>query len=89
MADNVNILDAAGAAVPVATDEVGGVEYQRVKLTLGTEGAADMDLDSGQQTMANRSACCHCFRSDIHPRHQCWHLRGAGCPERGTSWCRQ
>lgn len=50
MADNVT-LPGTGAAV--ASDDVGGVQYQRVKLTLGADNAADMDVDSGQQAMAN------------------------------------
>lgn len=57
MADNVTFGDGNNSTPPdglvVATDDVAGVEYQRVKLTLGADGAADMDLDSGQQTMVN------------------------------------
>lgn len=57
MADNVQ-FQSATPATPAATelvaaDDIGGVKYQRVKITLGADGAADMDLDSGQQTMAN------------------------------------
>lgn len=56
MADNViYTLDANStppAGTPVASDEIGGVQYQRVKLTLGADGAADNDVDSGQQVMA-------------------------------------
>jgi hypothetical protein len=37
MADNVAIT--AGAGTNVATDDVGGVHYQRVKLSLGADGA--------------------------------------------------
>lgn len=40
MADNVTILDANDAEVPVAADDVGGVEYQVVKLDLGAGGAS-------------------------------------------------
>jgi hypothetical protein len=43
MADNVPIT--AGAGTNVATDDVGGVHYQRAKVTLGTDGVATADLD--------------------------------------------
>ena len=52
MADNVSVTDGAYTA-SVAADDIGGVHYQRVKVVLGADGAADTDLDSGQQTMAN------------------------------------
>ena len=39
MADNVDITPGAGATV--ATDEVGGRHFQRVKLTDGAEGSAN------------------------------------------------
>ncbi len=57
MADDV-ILGAGNNATPpastvIATDDVGDVHYQRVKLTMGADGAADMDLDSGPQAKAN------------------------------------
>jgi hypothetical protein len=39
MADNIDISPGAGATV--ATDEVGGRHYQRVKLTDGAEGSAN------------------------------------------------
>ena len=39
MADNVDITPSAGATV--ATDEVGGRHFQRVKLTDGAEGSAN------------------------------------------------
>lgn len=61
MPDNVVIVQGANATpsggTVVATDEVviGGqlVQCQRIKLVLGADGAYDLDLDSGQQTMAN------------------------------------
>lgn len=57
MADNVTLGVDNNATPPdatkIATDDIGGIQYQRMKLTLGADGAADMDLDSGQQTMAN------------------------------------
>lgn len=40
MADNIDIKDAATATRTVATDEIGGVSYQRVKATFGTDGTA-------------------------------------------------
>jgi hypothetical protein len=38
MADNVAIT--AGAGTSIATDDIGGVQYQRVKITQGADGAA-------------------------------------------------
>lgn len=40
MADNIDIKDAAAATRTVATDEIGGVSYQRVKITFGADGTA-------------------------------------------------
>ena len=39
MADNVAIT--AGAGTTIATDEVGGAQYQRVKVTWGADGTAN------------------------------------------------
>lgn len=50
MADNVEIT--AGTGTTVATDDVGGVHYQRVKIDLGGDGVAS-PLVRGQQTGAN------------------------------------
>jgi len=45
MADNVAIT--AGAGTTIATDDIAGVQYQRVKLSLGADGAAtDVALGS-------------------------------------------
>ena len=52
MADNV-VVTAGSYSATVASDDVGGVQYQRIKLALGAADAYDMDLDSGQQTKAN------------------------------------
>lgn len=49
MADNVAIT--AGSGTTIASDDVGGVQYQRVKLALGADGAA-ADLAPGQAAMA-------------------------------------
>jgi hypothetical protein len=38
MADNVDVTEGAGKTI--ATDDVGGAQYQRVKLDFGTDGAA-------------------------------------------------
>lgn len=38
MADNVEITPGAGATI--ASDDVGGVQYQRIKVAFGTDGAA-------------------------------------------------
>lgn len=48
MADNV-VLPGTGSSV--AADEIGGVQYQRVKIAVGADGAA-ADLAPGQATMA-------------------------------------
>lgn len=50
MADNVAITPGSGASI--ATDDVGGVQYQRVKLDLGGDGASS-PLLRGQQAKAN------------------------------------
>jgi hypothetical protein len=46
MADNTQLNTGAGGDV-VATDDIGGVKYQRVKLVLGADGANDGDTHSG------------------------------------------
>jgi len=51
MADNVPIT--TGSDETIASDDIGGVQFQRVKLALGADGAHDMDLDSGQQAKAS------------------------------------
>jgi len=50
MADGVPIT--AGSGTTVATDDIAGVHYQRMKLALGADGSA-ADLAPGQATMAN------------------------------------
>lgn len=50
MADNVAIT--AGVGTNIASDDIGGVQYQRVKVSLGADGAA-ADLAPGQAEMAN------------------------------------
>ena len=50
MADNLLVTPGSGATV--ATDEVGGAHYQRVKIQIGADGER-ADVDGGQQTMAN------------------------------------
>lgn len=51
MADNVTIpVTGSGDATPiVATDEIGGVEYQRVKIVLGADGSNDGDVSSSNK----------------------------------------
>ena len=49
MADTVPIT--AGSGTSIATDDIGGVHYQRVKLSLGADGAAT-DIGIGQAAMA-------------------------------------
>lgn len=44
MADNVDITPGAGKTI--ATDDIGGVQYQRFKLTLGADAANDGDVSA-------------------------------------------
>lgn len=48
MGDNLNIQTVDGAKT-LATNDVGGIHYQRFKLVLGADGAADQDVDSGKR----------------------------------------
>ena len=56
MADDVTVTAGTISGVPggtvIAADEIGGTKYQRIKLVLGADGAADNDVDSGQQLSA-------------------------------------
>jgi hypothetical protein len=61
MADNIPITPGTGTSV--ATDDVGGVQYQRMKLTLGADGVNDGDVSAdnpmpveGAVTVANLPA---------------------------------
>ena len=45
MADNINIKDSSNAVVLVATEDIGGVEVQRVKLMLGGHGQDGGDVE--------------------------------------------
>ncbi len=57
MADDVTITKGASSTPPdgtvIATDEVGSVHYQKIKIALGADGAVDSLVDSGQQVMAD------------------------------------
>lgn len=44
MADNTPITPGTGTSI--ATDDIGGVQYQRMKLTLGNDGVSDGDVSS-------------------------------------------
>lgn len=45
MADNIQVAPStSGSAVTVATDDIGGVQVQRVKLMIGADGANDGDI---------------------------------------------
>ena len=46
MADNTTLNTGAGGDV-IATDDIGGVKHQRVKITLGADGVSDGDVESG------------------------------------------
>lgn len=45
MADNVTLNPGVGGSV-VATDDIGAVQFQRIKLTLGADGVNDGDVAS-------------------------------------------
>ena len=45
MADNTTLNPGAGGDV-VAADDVGGIKYQRIKLTLGADGVNDGDVSA-------------------------------------------
>lgn len=45
MADNVTLNAGTGGAV-MATDDIGGVHWERVKLTLGADGVNDGDVSA-------------------------------------------
>lgn len=49
MPDNVDITSGVGTSV--ATDDVGGVHYQKIKLDAGGDGAS-VPVVAGQQAMA-------------------------------------
>ncbi|MGE0116814.1 MAG: hypothetical protein AB7S71_14840 [Dongiaceae bacterium] len=53
MADNIQTPGGSGGDPAVATDEIGGAHYQKVKIALGTENQLDGLLGGGQQTMAS------------------------------------
>lgn len=44
MADNISVTEGTGKVI--ATDDVGGTQYQRIKLTLGADGVSDGDVSS-------------------------------------------
>jgi hypothetical protein len=46
MADNVIVSANVGVGATVATDDISGVQYQRVKVTLGADGVSDGDVSS-------------------------------------------
>jgi len=74
MADNYAATQ--GAGTNFAADDVGGVLYPRLKLALGADGAADMDLDSGQQTMANSVPVALASDQDFMKAEDAAHVTG-------------
>lgn len=52
MADNVSLNPGVGGAT-IATDEIGGIQFQRVKLTLGADGVNGGDVSSSNPIPAN------------------------------------
>jgi len=63
MVDNSTVKDASGAIVTVASDEIDGVNYQRVKLVAGADGlATDVSAAAGlpvQETPFARGSNTH------------------------------
>jgi hypothetical protein len=53
MADNIQTPTGSGSDPAVATDDIGGAHFQKVKIALGAENEFDTLVDAGQQTMAN------------------------------------
>ena len=53
MADNVIVSQNVGVGATVATDDIGGVQYQRVKLALGADGVSDGDVSSANPMPVN------------------------------------
>lgn len=53
MSDNFTFKDASNNTKTAAADDVSSVLYTKVKVALGADGAEDLVVDSGQQTMAN------------------------------------
>ncbi len=60
MADNTTIASNSGGDV-IATDDIGGVKYQRVKLIQGADGTNDGDISSTNPlyTRLNGKAVAH------------------------------
>lgn len=46
MADNITVSVFGGGSASMATDDIGSVHFERVKLTLGADGANDGDVSS-------------------------------------------
>jgi hypothetical protein len=53
MADNIQTPTGSGSDPAVATDDIGGAHFQKIKIALGAENEFDTLVDAGQQTMAN------------------------------------
>lgn len=53
MADNVNITEGSGKTI--AGDDIAGIIYQRIKLTLGADGVNDGDVSSSNKLPVNDS----------------------------------
>jgi hypothetical protein len=51
MADNLGYTEGAGAEV--ATDDIGGIQHQRVKITMGPDGVSEGDVSSSNPLPIN------------------------------------
>ena len=54
MVDNVSVTEGAGDKI-IASDDVGGVQYQRIKLNWGPDGTAN-EADTGSRQAAAGAA---------------------------------
>lgn len=65
MADNSTRLDGGGVLETLASDDIGGVKYQRVKIAIGADGAAvdveppDADAKAASKVMPSGLVYCH------------------------------
>lgn len=53
MADNVVVSANVGIGATVATDDIGGVQHQRIKLTIGADGVSEGDVSSSNPMPVN------------------------------------
>ncbi len=62
MADNIAVTEGSGKTV--ATDDISGIQFQRVKLTLGADGVNDGDISSSNPIPATVSGVATATKQD-------------------------